>query len=421
MYKISTLKNGLTLITIDLPHLDSVTTMVAVGAGSRNEDRRIGGIAHFFEHMFFKGSRKYPTALEISTLVDGIGAINNAFTSKEFTGYWIKSASDQVELATDIISSGLSEPILAEEEITKEKGVIVEERRMYQDNPARWVYDLFFELVFGDTPMGWNIIGEEKVIQSFARRDFQDFIKSFYSPKNMALVFAGKIGDRGEELAEKYFSNLPDYQNQKPQTFKPTGQPKAKVNISYKKTDQVNIVLGGLSYDRSDPRRYAAYLLASLLGESMSSRLFTEVREKRGLAYHVSADVEDYRDSGMLAIYAGLKLEKALEGMKVILEQLERLKVESVTEEELKKVKEMQKGRMAIRSESTNYLAQFYGLQWVIDRKIETSDQYLEKLNRVSAEDLMVVAKDLFQLQKLNLQVIGPLRSAAPLEKILKT
>jgi len=237
----------------------------------------------------------------------------------------------------------------------------------------------------------------------------------------MALVFAGKIGDRGEELAEKYFSNLPDYQNQKPQTFKPTGQPKAKVNISYKKTDQVNIVLGGLSYDRSDPRRYAAYLLASLLGESMSSRLFTEVREKRGLAYHVSADVEDYRDSGMLAIYAGLKLEKALEGMKVILEQLERLKVESVTEEELKKVKEMQKGRMAIRSESTNYLAQFYGLQWVIDRKIETSDQYLEKLNRVSAEDLMVVAKDLFQLQKLNLQVIGPLRSAAPLEKILKT
>lgn len=421
MHQIKTLKNGLTLITVDLPHLDSVTTMVAVGAGSRNESKKEMGIAHFFEHMFFKGSKKYPSALEISTLVDGIGAVNNAFTSKEYTGYWIKSAAKNIELSADIISAGLSEPILAEDEINREKGVIVEERRMYQDNPGRFVWDLFFDLVFRDTPLGWNVIGEEKIVNSFNRFNFLEYMQKFYSPANMALIFAGKIGNRAENLAEKYFTNMPHYEDGEPVSFKPKNQIEPLVRVLHKQTDQVHIILGGLGYNRKDPRRYIVALLASILGEGMSSRLFIQVRERRGLAYHVMADTDDFRDTGLWAIYAGLKLEKALEGVEVIKAEIDRLMSEQVSEEELQKVKEMQRGHMAIREESTNFLAQYYGLQWVIDRKIETPQEYLAKLDAVTAKDIQEVAKDLFGKNRLNLQIIGPLKDPAPFEKILNS
>src|SRR5688572_10354949 len=164
-YKIKTLKSGLTLITVDLPHLDSVTTFVAVGAGSRYESRRVNGISHFLEHMFFKGSKKYPTAEEISKIVDSIGAINNAATDKEITYYWIKSSSKHLETASDILSSMLKEPLMLEEEVEREKGVILEEMRMVRDDPARYSLDLYENLQFGDTPLGWEIIGTESAIK----------------------------------------------------------------------------------------------------------------------------------------------------------------------------------------------------------------------------------------------------------------
>src|SRR5581483_7844505 len=188
MFQVQKLKNGLTLITIPMPGLNSLTTMVAVGAGSRYETKKTGGIAHFLEHMFFKGSKKYPTAEMISTLVDSIGAINNAFTYKEYTAYWIKSAAKHVDLASDIISSMLRESLLQEEEINREKGVIVEERRLYQDNPQRWVWDCYLALQFGDQPLGWNVIGDEKVVNALQRKNFVDYVNSLYAPSNLALV-----------------------------------------------------------------------------------------------------------------------------------------------------------------------------------------------------------------------------------------
>src|SRR3989338_3255677 len=193
MYNISTLPNGLTLITVNMPHLNSVTTLVAVGAGSRYESKNINGISHFLEHMFFKGSRKYPTAEIIATLVDGIGAVNNAATDKEVTYYWIKSAAKHIELSSDILSSMLKESILSEDEVEKEKGVIVEELRMYRDNPTRYVWELYERLQFGDQPLGWDIGGDEKTILSLTREDFLSYMNSLYSPKNMALVYAGKL------------------------------------------------------------------------------------------------------------------------------------------------------------------------------------------------------------------------------------
>lgn len=419
MHNITTLKNGLTLITVDIPHLDSVTTLVAIGAGSRYETKAVNGISHFLEHMFFKGSRKYPTAEMISTLVDGIGAINNAYTHKECTVYWIKSAAKHTELASDIISSMVKESLLSEEEIEREKGVIVEELRMMRDNPAQYVGSLYEKLQFGNQPLGWDIGGEEEIITQLKRDDFVNYINSLYSPKNMTLVYVGKLPNNILSHANKYFLDLPKRGQFKFAPFRKEKQDKSKAAIFYKKTDQANLILGVEGYSRYDEKRYTVSILGSILGEGMSSRLFIQVRERRGLAYHVSAGPGFYMDTGNFAVYAGLKLEKVYEGLEVIKAELERTVAEKVTDDELKKAKEMIRGRLAIASESTNFLAQYFGIAFVLDRKIETFEEYLENIDKVTSEDVRNVAKELFQRQRYNLQIIGPFKDKTKFEKVL--
>ncbi len=420
MHKITTLKNGLTLITVDMPHLDSITTLVAVGAGSRYESRKINGISHFLEHMFFKGSRKYPTAEQIATMVDGIGAINNAATDKEVTYYWIKSASKHISLSSDILSSMIKESLLSEEEIDREKGVIVEELRMYRDNPSRYIWNLYEALQFGDQPLGWDIGGDEEIITSLNRDDFVKYMDSLYSPKNMALVYVGKLPKDIEEKARNYFLDLPTNSQYKFKPFKRIKQTKPRVNVFYKKTDQANIILGVEGYDRFDKRRYPAIILATILGSGMSSRLFIQVRERRGFAYHISASSGHYKDTGAFSAFAGLKLEKVYEGLEVIKAELERTAQEKVTEDELKKAKEILRGGVAIWSESTNFLAEYFGTNFVLNRKIETFDEYLQKIDAVSVEDIQNVAKDLFVKDKFNLQVIGPFKNTEKFDRILR-
>jgi len=420
MHQIRTLKNGLTLITVDLPHLESVTTLVAVGAGSRYETKKINGISHFLEHMFFKGSRKYPTAEQIATLIDGIGAVNNAGTGKEGTNYWIKSSTKNIELSVDVISSMIKESLLAEEEIEREKGVIIEEIRMRRDNPGTYVWDLYEMLQFGDQPLGWDTAGEEKIIQSMSRSDFIEYVDSLYSPKNMVLVFAGKLPKNIVQIAQNCFSDLPDGGIKKPVAYKKLAQTKPKVNIFYKKTDQANLILGVEAYDRYDEKRYAAFVLSTILGAGMSSRLFIQVRERRGLAYHVSASFYSYIDTGAFAIYAGLKLEKTQEGLQVILAELERITKEEVTDDELRKAKEMIRGHLALSQESTNFLAGYFSGQFVLDHKIETFDEYLQKIDVVTADDIRNIAQELFRNERFNLQIIGPFKDKKPFEKFLQ-
>lgn len=411
MHKLTTLENGLTLITVDLPHLDSVTTLVAVGTGSRYETKNINGISHFLEHMFFKGSRKYPSAEQIATLVDGIGAVNNAATDKEVTFYWVKSTAKHITLSSDILSSMLRESLLAEDEIEREKGVIVEELRMYRDNPARYVWELYERLQFGDQPLGWDIGGEEKTVLLLKRENFVSYMSSLYSPKNMALVYVGKLPKDIEKVANDYFLDLPTNSQYKFAPYKKIKQTKPRVNVYYKKTDQANLVLGVEGFDRLDDRRYAARILGVILGEGMSSRLFIQVRERRGLAYSVNATHGSYKDTGAFTAYAGLKLEKVYDGLEVIKAELERTVAEKVTEEELKKAKEMIRGRVALRSESTNFLAEYFGTNFVLDREIETFDEYLKNIDKVNTEKVQVVARELFNKSRYNLQMIGPFRS----------
>lgn len=287
MYKIDKLKNGLTLITLNLPHLDSVTSLVAIGAGSRHETKNISGISHFLEHMFFKGSKKYPTAEMIASLVDGIGAINNAGTEKEWTDYWIKSDARHIEMSMDILSSMIKEPLFDAEEIEKEKGVIIEEIRMYHDMPSVYVEVLFEELLFGDQPLGWDIAGEEEIVKSLKREDFIKYMDSHYDPHNMALVFAGKLPKDIKELSEKYFGDLPKKEMHNFQPAKSPDEKKSKVRVFYKDTDQAHLSLGVEGFSRDDPKRYASELLGVILGEGSSSRLFVQIRgEKRiGLSH----------------------------------------------------------------------------------------------------------------------------------------
>lgn len=420
MFKTHTLKNGLTLITINLPHLDSVTTLVGVGAGSRYETKNINGISHFLEHMFFKGSKKYPSAEEIASIVDGIGAVNNAATDKEVTFYWIKSAAKHIELSTDILSSMLKDSLLEQKEIEKEKGVIVEEIRMYLDMPSRYVWDLYEELQFGDQPLGWQIAGDEKIVRSLNRQDFVDYMKLFYKADNMVLVYVGNLAQNIEELAEKYFGDLATKAQSGFVPFHREAQTKPRVNIFHKKTDQVNLVLGVEGYDRVDDRRYAAKVLGTILGEGMSSRLFLEVREKRGLAYHVSAGHSSYHDTGVFTAFAGLKLEAVEEGLKVIKDELVKTITQKVTKKELEKAKEMERGRIALRSESTNFLAEHFGIKFILDRKIETFEEYLKHIEEVTEEQILAVANDLFKSEKYNLQIIGPLENAEKFKKLLE-
>lgn len=419
MHKIKTLSNGLTLITVDMPHLDSLTTLVAVGAGSRYETKPINGISHFLEHMFFKGSAKFPSAEKIATLVDSIGAVNNAATDKEVTYYWIKSAAKHIDLASDILSSMIKESLLSEEEINREKGVIVEELRMFRDNPARYVWDLYEKLQFGDTPLGRDIGGDEKTIAKTSRGNMLAYMDSLYSPENMALVYVGKLPEDTLETAQKYFLDLPKRSKYKFRPYEKKKQTRPRVNVFYKKTDQVNLILGTEGFSRLDEKRYTARVLSCLLGEGMSSRLFIQVRERRGLAYNVGAQHSSYADTGTFSAYGGLKLEKIYEGLEVILAELQILTKEKVTDEELRKAKEMIRGRVALQSESTNFLAEYFGTNFVLDRKVETFEEILQKIDNVTKEDLQNLAKELFAKDKFNLQIIGPFKDILRFEKIL--
>lgn len=419
-YQVKKLANGLTVIGVPIPYLESVTTLIAVGVGSRYESKKNNGIAHFLEHMLFKGTKKYPTTEIISNLVDGMGAINNAFTDREYTSYWIKSPAKHLEKSLDILSSTIKESLIDPTEIEKEKGVIIEELRMYQDSPDRYIWDLYPLLQFGDIPLGRFIGGKEETVSQFTREDFIALLGNFYQPSNMILIFVGKIPTDFEILAKRYLGDLKDKKitSFTPVTTKP--QKEAKVSTFFKTTDQAKLVLGVKAFSRKDPKRYATRVLTTILGDGMSSRLWSEIREKRGLAYYVGMHYEYFLDTAFVAAFAGLKLEKLDEGLKVIIEELEKVKERGVTDEELKRAKEMISGRLAIRSESSNFLAESYGLEYLLDKKIETIAEYIKKINQVTLMQVQDIAQELFLKEQLNLQLIGPFKDEDKFRKILR-
>ena len=417
----STLKNGLNVVIVPIPALESVTTLVMVGAGSRYETQANNGISHFLEHMAFKGTKKRPTAMEISSLIDGVGAESNAFTGKEYTGYYIKSAAHRVELSLDILSDMLANLLLDQKEIDRERGVITEEINLYEDTPTRKIGDIYEELLYGDTPMGWDIAGRKELIRTVQRRDFVDYMKKLYSASNMVVVVAGKVDSKkGLALIKKYFESHPTFTTE---GYKKVieGQKDAAAAIRYKKTDQAHFAIGVRTVGVADAKnKYPLAILAAILGGGMSSRLFHEVREKRGLAYYVRTSSENYLDCGHLTTYVGADPKRIEDAIKVVVEEYKKVqKAGQITEKELSKAKEFVKGHFVLDLEDTRSVAIFYGSDFLLEKKLENPEEVIKAFDGVKLADVVRAARE-FLSQPLNLAIIGDFKDKSKFEKLLK-
>ena len=419
--KLSTLKNGLRVLVVPMPSLESATLTVWVRVGSRAESDDTSGLSHFLEHMVFKGSKKRPSAREISEVVDAIGGEFNAATSKEWTNFYIKARAGSLETAFDILSDMVLNPILNEEEIEREKGVIVEEKKMNDDNPMMDIPDVFENLIFKDSDLGRDIIGTEKSIRSIKKEDFKNYKMMHYFADNIVLTVSG--GVKNEEvlvLAEKYFGSLAKSKIDDGANYKTT-QTKPQVLLKTRKDAQVNMILGFRGYPLGHKNRFAEAVLASILGMGMSSRLFIEIRERRGLAYSVRTSPEHYTDTGYFATYAGVDPKKAEETVKVMLEEHYKIagKDHGITQTELKKAKEFLKGHLALSLEDTKSVNYFFGERQLLLRRLETPDDIFKGIDDVTVEDIVEVAKELFKKENLNLALIGPYNDASKFEKLL--
>ncbi len=421
-YTLSTLDNGLKVVLVPIDEMGSATTLVMVGAGSRYENKKNSGISHFLEHMAFKGTKTRPTAREIATLIDGIGAESNAFTGKELTGYYIKSSYEHVNLSLDVLSDMLTNLLLDPAEIEKEKGVILEEMNLYEDTPSRKIGDLFETLLYGDTPMGWDIAGDKAVIKSITQADFLSYMQSLYSADNMCLVVAGKF-DREHilEEIEKKFGQLKKFTTAH---FEKTqdSQNGPKVLLKHKKTEQSHFGLGVRTIGLLDKKEnYVLSILASILGGGMSSRLFHEVRESRGLAYYVRAYSENYKDVGYLSAFAGVDPAGIDEAIKVVRDELLKVgKDGEITENELKKAKEFMKGHFVLDLEDTRSVAGHYATDLILEGVMENPDEVMQKIDEVSLQDVQTAAKKYITPENMNLVIIGDFEEKSRFEAPLK-
>lgn len=404
------LPNGLTVISVPMPSFESATALILVGAGSRYETKQNNGISHFLEHMAFKGTKTRPTYLEIAGLIDGIGGEFNAFTSKEYTGYYVKAGKNNIEIILDLLSDMIQNSVLDPEEIEKEKGVIIEEMNMYEDTPMRHIGDIYEGLLYGDTPLGWDTIGESKdVIKSWKREDFINYMKSLYSPDNMTVILAGGVDpEASDKLVKKYLGSLSKFKTVKALPIKEK-QSKPAIAIKHKKTEQAHLALGVRTVPMSSKDRYPLSVLAGILGGGMSSRLFSEVREKRGLAYYVRTSSDHYTDAGSLVVSAGVDPKRIFEAVEVIISELKELRdnKKPISKEELKKAKEYLKGHLVLELEDSRSVSIYYATQQMLEKDIDNPDKVLKKIDLVTAEDVMRVAKKYLTDKTLNFAVIG--------------
>ena len=391
-----------------------------VGAGSRYETRKNNGISHFLEHMAFKGTKKRPTAQIIASTIEGIGAEFNAYTSKDHTGYYIKAAKKHLPLLIDVLSDMLLNSKYDTVEIEKEKGVIIEEIRMYEDMPMRKIGDLYENLLYGDTPLGRDIAGTEEVIRQITREDFVTYVENYYAPGNTVVVLAGAVEEMSagklleEKLGKWKKKGVPAFEKH------PNNQSKPELLLHHKDTEQAHLSLGVRSYCLTDKRRYSLGVLSNILGGGMSSRLFTEVREKRGLAYYVRASGEYYQDVGNFLVQAGVDVSRIDDAIKVIIEELLKITDGKIKDEELIRSKEHLKGHLILDLEDSKQVAGIFANSELLEGKIRTPDDVLNEIEKVSLSEVQKIACDLFSKNRLNLAVIGPYKEKAKFEKLLK-
>lgn len=415
-----TFDSGLRLVTIPMPATRTATVLVLVGTGSKYETKEINGISHFLEHMMFKGTAKRPDKLDIAKELDGIGAQYNAFTGKEYTGYYAKANAKKIDTILDVVFDIFLNSKMKEEDIKIEKGVIVEEINMYKDMPQRYVDDLFERLLYGDQPAGWDIAGEKETVVKFEREDFVKYFNSHYVAGNTIVAVAGNVEPEYiKAKTAEYFQHIRQAEKLTKLAVKES-QSHPQTLIHYKKTDQTHFYLGTRSYDMFNEKKYALSILANILGGWMSSRLFQEVRDKRGLAYYIGAGHQTYTDSGFFSVRAGVNNDKVFEAIEVIMAELSKVRKDGVTAEELQRAKDNIEGGWALGLEHSDAVASAYAEPILFENKVLTPDEELVKIKKVALEEVNQAAKEIFDDSKLNLSLIGPFEKEDEFKKILK-
>jgi predicted Zn-dependent peptidase len=417
VFERTTLSNGIRLLTAPMPQAQSVSCFVMFAAGARYESAEIGGIAHFAEHMYFKGTERRPTARDIATEIDGIGGEFNAFTGKEYTGYYVKCAAGTRDVALDVLVDMLRNSRFDPDEIDREKGVIVEEMNMYYDTPRDFIGGVYESLLYGDQPLGRDIIGTKETVRAATRETFTSFIDRWYRPERMVVGLGGRIGDGLLERLEGLLGSIDPRETGMPEpvVIPANGSP---VKVHTKKSDQAHIVLGARSYPLGHPDRYVLQLLATVLGGGMSSRLFTEVRERRGLAYYVFGTNSSYVDAGSLYAQAGVDIDRIDDAVTTIAHELRLIAEEPVPAAELEKARAFAKGRFVLGLESPHGTIMFGLRREVLQGGAEEPDEVLAGLDAVTGEDIQRVAQDVVGKQ-LKLAVIGPFEDAERFERLL--
>jgi len=419
-YKKTTLKNGLRIITVPAKNTKTAAVLVLVGTGSKYETKDINGISHFLEHMFFKGTKKSPNTIKLIEPLDKIGGVYNAFTGQEYTGYWAKVDASHLDLILDWVSDIYLNSKFEQKEIDLEKGTILQELNMYLDAPMRYVSDLWTDLLYGDQPAGWQVIGTENVIKSVKRNDFVKYLQNHYSSKNTVIAVAGNINQKETiNKIKKYFQPINNLKV-KDKLLVKESQNKPKSLIYYKDTDQTHLILGVRAYNTFHPDKYALGLLGVILGGNMSSRMWISVRERQGLAYYVRTGAETDTDTGFLATSAGVDNKKVEKAILTILSEYKRISQKKINASELKKAKDYIKGTSLINMEASDEQASFYASQELLTGKILTLEEKFSKIDKVTVNDIQRVAKDIFRPEKLNLALIGPFKDKNRFNKLLK-
>lgn len=419
-FKKYVLKNGLRVILVPRPQNLATTALILVEAGSKYETKEINGISHFLEHLCPKGTSKRPTSLMIASELESIGAVFNAFTSLELTGYFAKVSSDKINEALDIISDIYINSIFDEKELEKEKGVIIEEINMDEDLPMKKVHDIFEELLYGDQPAGWPISGTKEIIKSLDKKAVIDYYRAHYVPQATAVVVAGAFNTTHmlKEI-KKCFGGISEGDKTDKIKVKEAQSSPNKI-IRFKESDQTHLVLGFRAFDMFDKRRHALAVLSKILGGGMSSRLFQRIRGELGAAYYIYTEEFLLTDHGFLTVSAGVDNTRIKKVIEAILDEFRKIKSTLVSPEELRRAKSHITGKLMIELETSDSVAAFYGQQELFKEKIITPEEVVKKIKSVTSKDVLKVAKDVIRNEGLNLAVIGPFKNPRQFENVLK-
>ncbi len=406
------LDNGLRVFLAPMHETKAVTVLFLMNVGSRYETAKQNGLSHFLEHMFFKGTGLRPTTLDISQELDTLGAEYNAFTGEEYTGYYVATAGVHFNIAFDVLADMIYESKFEPKEIEKEKGVIVEEIKMYHDNPNSYLNQIAKTLVYGDTPLGRDIAGTPETVRSFNRDDFLSYRQQYYGPSNTIVVIAGNpVNHDWLKIVDAGLSHIPA--GSVKQFEHPAKMTDGHVvAIGHKPIKQVHLNLMHYAFGHKDPRVPAMSVLSNILGGTMSSRLFIEVREKRGLAYYVRSSLDTFHDIGTFDCTAGVDPEKLNEALGLMITEIDRLKTEPVGEIALARAKQNIQGRMSLRLEDSHSIARYIASEELEMGEVVQPEAYLERIEKVTEKDIIELANDLLITDNRRIAVVGPLDEA---------